>query len=86
MLDYCTTRDRKRLDRAVGLWLANLDSMLPDTKTRLRVLFKMAVRDSFFLATFWCRGASSQFRSPPCVAKLGCYYKPPSIGVTGEEG
>jgi AcrR family transcriptional regulator len=32
MLDYCTTRDRKRLDRAVGLWLANLDSMLPDTK------------------------------------------------------
>ena len=32
MLDYCTTRDRNRLDRAVGLWLANLDSMLPDTK------------------------------------------------------
>jgi AcrR family transcriptional regulator len=32
MLDYCTTRDRERLDRAVGLWLANLDSMLPDTK------------------------------------------------------
>jgi AcrR family transcriptional regulator len=32
MLDYCTTRDRKRLDRAVGLWLANLDSMLPDTQ------------------------------------------------------
>ena len=32
MLDYCTTRDRKRLDRAVGLWLANLESMLPDTQ------------------------------------------------------
>jgi AcrR family transcriptional regulator len=32
MLDYCTTRDRNRLDRAVGLWLANLDSMLPDIK------------------------------------------------------
>jgi AcrR family transcriptional regulator len=32
MLDYCTTRDRKRLARAVGLWLANLDSMLPDTQ------------------------------------------------------
>jgi AcrR family transcriptional regulator len=32
MLDYCTTRDRKRLDRAVALWLRPLDSMLPDRK------------------------------------------------------
>ena len=29
MLDYCTTRDRARLGRAVGLWLRSLDSMLP---------------------------------------------------------
>jgi AcrR family transcriptional regulator len=27
MLDYCATGDRKRLDRAVGLWLCTLDSM-----------------------------------------------------------
>jgi AcrR family transcriptional regulator len=27
MLDYCTTRDRKRLDHAVGLWLRTLDSI-----------------------------------------------------------
>jgi AcrR family transcriptional regulator len=27
MLDYCTTRDRKRLDHAVGLWLQTLDSI-----------------------------------------------------------
>lgn len=32
MLDYSTTRDRKRLDRAVGLWLRTLDSMLPDRR------------------------------------------------------
>ena len=32
MLDYCTTRDRKRLDRAVGLWLRTLNSMLPAGK------------------------------------------------------
>jgi AcrR family transcriptional regulator len=32
MLDYCSTRDRKRLDRAVGLWVRTLDSMLPDGK------------------------------------------------------
>jgi len=32
MLDYCSTRDRKRLDRAVGLWLRTLDSMLPERK------------------------------------------------------
>jgi AcrR family transcriptional regulator len=30
MLDYCATRDRKRLDQAVGLWLRTLESMLPD--------------------------------------------------------
>jgi AcrR family transcriptional regulator len=28
MLDYCATRDRKRLDRAVNLWLKGLDGML----------------------------------------------------------
>jgi AcrR family transcriptional regulator len=28
MLDYCNTHDRKRLDRAVALWLRSLDSML----------------------------------------------------------
>jgi AcrR family transcriptional regulator len=27
MLDYCTTRDRKRLDLAVSLWLRSLDSI-----------------------------------------------------------
>jgi AcrR family transcriptional regulator len=27
MLDYCTTRDRKRLDLAVGLWLQTLNSI-----------------------------------------------------------
>ncbi len=32
MLDYCATRDRKRLDRAVNLWLRTLDSILLDTK------------------------------------------------------
>lgn len=29
MLDYCTTQDRERLDRAVRLWAASLDAMLP---------------------------------------------------------
>lgn len=28
MLDFCTTGDRKRLDRAVSLWLRALDSLL----------------------------------------------------------
>lgn len=32
MLDYCTTRDRKRLNRAVRLWLRTLDPILPDGK------------------------------------------------------
>jgi AcrR family transcriptional regulator len=32
MLDHCSTHDRKRLDRAVALWLQTLDSMLPDGK------------------------------------------------------
>jgi AcrR family transcriptional regulator len=32
LLDYCATHDRKRVDRAVGLWLRTLDSMLPDGK------------------------------------------------------
>jgi AcrR family transcriptional regulator len=29
MLDFCTTHDRKRLDRAVGLWLGTLNTLLP---------------------------------------------------------
>jgi AcrR family transcriptional regulator len=28
MLDFCTTHDRKRLDRAVGLWLGTLNTLL----------------------------------------------------------
>jgi AcrR family transcriptional regulator len=32
MLDYCTTHDRRRLDRAVSLWLSSLDAMMPDHK------------------------------------------------------
>jgi AcrR family transcriptional regulator len=32
MLDYCNTRDRKRLDHAVRLWLGTLEAMLPDPK------------------------------------------------------
>jgi AcrR family transcriptional regulator len=28
MLDYCTTHDRKRVDRAVRLWLSGLDPLL----------------------------------------------------------
>jgi len=32
MLDYCTTHDRKRLDRAVDLWLCSLDSILLNAK------------------------------------------------------
>jgi AcrR family transcriptional regulator len=32
MLDYCTTHDRKRVDRAVALWLGTLDSIVPDGK------------------------------------------------------
>jgi hypothetical protein len=32
MLDYCTTRDRKRLNRAVDLWLRTLDPILLDAK------------------------------------------------------
>lgn len=32
MLDYCTTHDRKRLDRAVALWLRTLDPMLVERK------------------------------------------------------
>jgi hypothetical protein len=32
MLDYCATRDRKRLDRAVNLWLRALDPILLDAK------------------------------------------------------
>jgi AcrR family transcriptional regulator len=29
MLDFCTTHDRKRLDRAVRLWLGTLNTLLP---------------------------------------------------------
>ena len=32
MLDYCATGDRRRLDRAIGLWLRALESMLPNRK------------------------------------------------------
>ena len=32
MLDYCATHDRKRVDRAVNLWLSTLDSILPHVK------------------------------------------------------
>ncbi|MFZ3363692.1 MAG: TetR/AcrR family transcriptional regulator [Candidatus Acidiferrales bacterium] len=32
MLDYCTTHERKRVDRAADLWLGTLDSMVPDRK------------------------------------------------------
>jgi AcrR family transcriptional regulator len=32
MLDFCATRDRKRLNRAVELWLRTLDSMLTTHK------------------------------------------------------
>ncbi|HEY7402120.1 MAG TPA: TetR/AcrR family transcriptional regulator [Candidatus Angelobacter sp.] len=32
MLDYCTTHDRRRVNRAVSSWLATLDSMLPQNK------------------------------------------------------
>lgn len=35
MLDYCSTRDRKRLDHAVRLWLRALDSIPPDRKEAL---------------------------------------------------
>jgi len=34
MLDYCTTHDRKRLDRAVNLWLSSMDSFLRAAKRR----------------------------------------------------
>jgi hypothetical protein len=30
MLDFCNTRDRKRLDHALSLWLRTLDPMLSD--------------------------------------------------------
>ena len=32
MLDLCTTHDRERLDRAVKLWLTDIDSKLPRKK------------------------------------------------------
>jgi AcrR family transcriptional regulator len=32
MLDFCTTHDRRRLDRAVSSWLSKLDAMLPNRK------------------------------------------------------
>lgn len=34
MLDYCTTHDRRRVTRAVRLWLSGLDSLLPAKKVR----------------------------------------------------
>jgi len=32
MLDFCNTHDRRRVDRAVRLWLRTLDSLLPASK------------------------------------------------------
>jgi len=32
MLDFCTTHDRRRVDRAVRLWLRTLDSIQPASK------------------------------------------------------
>lgn len=32
MLDYCASRDRKRVDRAVELWIRRLDSIAPHPK------------------------------------------------------
>lgn len=37
MLDYCTTHDRRRLDRAVGLWLSGLDSLLAALRRSRRI-------------------------------------------------
>jgi AcrR family transcriptional regulator len=34
MLDYCATGDRKRLDRAVALWLTTLDPALANTEAK----------------------------------------------------
>ena len=34
MLDYCNTRDRKRVDRAVEMWATSLDEMLVRLKRR----------------------------------------------------
>lgn len=32
MLDFCNTQDRARIDRAVALWAANLNAMVPTKK------------------------------------------------------
>jgi AcrR family transcriptional regulator len=37
MLDFCTTHDRKRLDRAVGLWLGTLNTLRPTRNEARRV-------------------------------------------------
>jgi hypothetical protein len=37
MLDYCNTRDRKRVDRAVEMWTESLDGMLARLKQRRSV-------------------------------------------------
>lgn len=37
MLDYCNTRDRKRVDRAVDIWARGLDEMLDRLKQRRSV-------------------------------------------------
>jgi AcrR family transcriptional regulator len=34
MLDYCTTHDRRRLERAVALWASSLDALLNDLSRR----------------------------------------------------
>ena len=37
MLDFCTTHDRERVDKAVNLWLTNLDTMLPPKNVEQRL-------------------------------------------------
>ena len=37
MLDYCATRDRARIDRAVELWLGSLDAIPPRLKEAAHV-------------------------------------------------
>jgi len=37
MLDFCTTHDRKRLDRAVGMWLGTLNTLIPTHNEARRI-------------------------------------------------
>jgi AcrR family transcriptional regulator len=36
MLDYCNTRDRKRVDRAVNMWLSGLPGMIAQSRRGVR--------------------------------------------------